>query len=254
MTPEDNSDKINLIHPSRAGKTKEEHMDFGRAFTFQFDDQDWVKKILIAAIIPLIPLIGSLAVAGWGIEITRRVIRGEATPLADWNDFGGYLGKGFQFLIIVIVYVIPLIVLGICPTVLLTTPAYTSGNVDETTSVLAILATVCFGLIFFVYAIFLAFMLPAALGRLADTGELGSALRFREVFGLVKAAPMAYLMVILGGIVSSFIGSLGTIGCGVGMLATTAYAATVNAHLQGQAYLEATGKRDLQTGFIPPVS
>jgi hypothetical protein len=226
-------------------------MDFGKAFSYQFEDQDWVKKILIAAVIPLIPLIGFLVVAGWGIEITRRVIRGEPEPLADWDNFGGYLGRGFQFLIIALVYALPLIITGVFPSILLTAPYSNTGTVDSTVSTLAIIATLCFGLIFIVYGFFLAFMLPAALGRFADTGEMGSAFRFREVFGLVKAAPTAYLMVVLGSIISSFIASLGTIACGVGALATTAYSTTINSHLQAQAYMEATSHTRIQTDDLP---
>src|SRR4030065_1188818 len=102
---------------------KEEVMDFGKAFSYQFEDQDWIKKILIAAVIPLIPIIGSLVVAGWGVEITKRVIHHEPFPLADWNDFGGYLGKGFKMAVIALVYALPLIIVAICPSVLLTVPA-----------------------------------------------------------------------------------------------------------------------------------
>ena len=219
-------------------------MDFGKAFSYQFEDQDWIKKILIAAVIPLIPIIGSLVAAGWGIEITKRVIRHEPLPLADWNDFGGYLGKGFKMVVIGIVYALPLIIVGICPTVLLTVP-YSDGGSNDTLMYIAYAATACFGLIFFLYGILLAFLIPAAIGRFAETDQMGAAFKFREVFALVKAAPMAYLMVILGTILSSFVASLGSIACGVGALATAAYATSINAHLQGQAYLEATSQADV---------
>lgn len=220
-------------------------MDFGKAFSYQFEDQDWIKKILIAAVIPLIPIIGSLIAAGWGVEITRRVIQNDPQPLAEWDDFGGYLAKGFKLVIIGLVYALPLIIVGICPTVLLTTP-YTTEPGNDVVMYIAYAATACFGLIFFLYAILLAFMIPAATGRFADTGQLGAAFKFRDVFALVKAAPTAYLMVILGTIISGFVGSLGSIACLVGALATTAYATSINAHLQGQAYLEANPQPPLE--------
>lgn len=220
-------------------------MDFGKAFSYQFEDQDWIKKILIAAVVPLIPIIGSLITAGWGIEITKRVIHREPLPLADWNDFGGYLGKGFKMLIIGLVYALPLIIIGICPTVLLSVPYSSNGGSNDMLMYVAYAATACFGLIAILYGILLAFMIPAATARFAETDQLGAAFKFREIFALVKAAPMAYLMVILGTILSSFIASLGSIACGVGLLATTAYATSINAHLQGQAYLEATSQANI---------
>ena len=62
-------------------------MDIGKSFTFVFEDNDWIVKILIAAAILLlgvffswlllIPLIlAVLLLSGYGVEITRLVIRG----------------------------------------------------------------------------------------------------------------------------------------------------------------------------------
>jgi hypothetical protein len=81
-----------------------------------------------------------------------------------------------------------------------------------------------------------AFVLPAAIGNFAATGQLGAAFRFNEVFGLVRAAPGAYFMVFLGSIVASIIAGLGLIACIIGVLFTAAYAYMINAHLWGQAY------------------
>jgi hypothetical protein len=211
-------------------------MEFGKAFSFQFEDQDWIKKILIAALVPLIPIVGSLIVAGWSVEITKRVIQRDPRPLADWNDFGGYIVKGLKVMVIGLVYALPLIILSICPSILL----IAGSNGDDALFDVAMAAFACYGLLAIIYGVTLAFIVPAAIGRFAATNQLGAALKLGEVYGLVKAAPMAYLMVILGTIVSGFIASLGTIACGVGVLATTAYATTINAQLAGQAYLEAT--------------
>jgi uncharacterized membrane protein len=40
-------------------------MDFGRAFSFVFEDPDWLKKVAIAGLVMLIPVIGQLVVLGW---------------------------------------------------------------------------------------------------------------------------------------------------------------------------------------------
>ena len=50
-------------------------MDFGLAFSFPFQDKNWLQKILIAGLIMLIPIVGWFAVIGWALEITRRVVR-----------------------------------------------------------------------------------------------------------------------------------------------------------------------------------
>jgi len=41
-------------------------MDFGKAFSFVFEDEDWIKKIGVGGLISLIPVIGVFLVLGWG--------------------------------------------------------------------------------------------------------------------------------------------------------------------------------------------
>lgn len=211
-------------------------MDFGKAFTYQFNDQDWITKILIAAIIPLIPIIGSLVVAGWGVEITKRTIRMESQPLADWNDFGGYLLKGIKVFLIALIYSLPIIIVSLGLTLLFLVPV--DNNVEWIQS-MAIIGSVCAGLIALIYMVLLVFVLPAAIARFAYTDQMGSAFRLRELTSLIRSAPVAWLMVFLGGIISGFISSLGSLACVIGVLPATAYTTSINAHLQGQAYLEA---------------
>jgi hypothetical protein len=68
-----------------------------------------------------------------------------------------------------------------------------------------------------------------------------------EVFGLVRAAPVAYLLVFVGSIAAGFIASLGTLACVIGVFVTSAYASTVNMHLIGQAYNAASDIKAMQS-------
>ena len=87
-------------------------MNFGRPFSFAFEDPDWLKKIALAALVTLIPVVGQFFIMGWGLEITRRVIKGEPTLLPDL-DFGKNLGTGFKAWVISLVYSIPFMVMAI---------------------------------------------------------------------------------------------------------------------------------------------
>lgn len=80
---------------------------------------------------------------------------------------------------------------------------------------------------------------------MAATDNLSAGFRFSEVIRLVRSAPGAYLMVLLGVIISGILGSLGVILCVIGVFFTLAYAMAVNGHLYGQAYREATTNRTL---------
>jgi hypothetical protein len=218
-------------------------MEFGKAFSFQFQDPDWIKKILIGALIMLIPLVGELVVIGWGFEITKRVIRQDPSPLPDWSNFMGNLVSGLKLFVVYLVYLLPIILVSACSQSVYLIPSDVMDS--NTMATVSMVVMICFGCVAFLYGIVIAFLLPAAVGNFAATDQLGAAFRFGEVFNLVKAAPVAYLLVILGSLLSSIIASLGSIACGVGALATTTYAMTVNGHLQGQAYNEAKAKQGL---------
>jgi len=211
-------------------------MNFGQAFTFVFEDPDWVKKVLIPALVTLIPIVGVFVLMGWMMDITRRVIQKNPRPLPEL-DFGRQLGEGFKGFVVALVYSLPMIIM-IIP-IAVASSMMDSMDPDTYPMVIGIVSVCCGGLTVF-YGLFMAYAIPAALGNLAARGNLGAAFRFSEVFGLLRAAPGAYLMVLLGVIVAGFISGAGTIACVIGAFATMAYGQAVLGHLYGQAYSEAT--------------
>jgi hypothetical protein len=225
-------------------------MDVGRSFSFVVDDKDWAVKILIAAGILLggillswlllIPLILAAALlTGYALEITRRVIRGDAQLLPEWNDWGALIADGLKVIVIGIVYALPMIAVAVCVGV----PA---GLLGESNSSAAVALSNLFSGLLTVaslaWGIFLAFVLPAAIGFFADTGEMASAFRFGEVLALVRRNLSTYLVTVLMSWVALIVGGLGKLACGVGWLATFPYAHMVIGHLTGQAYLVAQGR------------
>lgn len=214
-------------------------MNLGKAFTYPFDDPDWMKKIGIAAVMMIIPIVGGLFVMGWAIEITRRVIQGEAYPMPQWEDFMGLLVKGLKVVVISLVYLLPVILVSACTQGLTLLGQETGEDIVMT---IAMVVSVCFGCLVFLYSLLAGLVLPAAFGKFAATGDLKAAFRFGEVISMVRAVPVAYIMVLLGGFVASLIGGLGVIACVIGVFVTIPYANAVTAHLWGQAYREAGGQ------------
>jgi len=212
-------------------------MDFGLAFSFPFQDEKWIEKIVVAALISIIPIIGWFALLGWSIEIGRRVINGDKQVLADWSDFGGLLTLGFKAWVAALVFSIPLIIVWV--PVGLFSGLIGSTDGDAAGAIISIVSF-CMICLTFTYSIALLFFLPASYGRLAATDGLGESLNIRELWTIVRNAPSAYLIVLLGYIVAGFIASLGSILCLVGVFLTTAYSLAVEGHLLGQAYVEGT--------------
>ncbi len=212
-------------------------MDFGRAFSFPFQDPDWFKKTAIVALVSIIPVIGQFVLLGWAFEVVRRLINRESDIPLPSLDFGGQLGKGFMLWLVSLIYAIPTIIFTL-PMQL--TPMIAAGMDDpEVGATIVAVISICCGGLSLIYSLLLLFVLPAAWGQYAARGEFGAAFRFGEVFGLVRKAPVAYLLVALGYLLSfSIIAPLGLIACVIGVFLTTAYAALVTAHLTGQAYLQ----------------
>jgi hypothetical protein len=212
-------------------------MDFGLAFSYVFKDPDWFKKIAIAGVILLIPILGQLVVLGWALNITKRVINRDPEPLPN-IDFGADLGRGFAAFVISFVYALPITLLSGILGIIDTIVANQSSS-DVVAWIVVVMAT-CFGLFALVYGLLIAVMLPAAYGNYVAKGSLGAAFNVGQVFGLVKKALGAYVMVVLGMILVGFIAPLGSIACIIGVVLTVAYSQAVMGHFYGQAYNEAT--------------
>jgi hypothetical protein len=214
-------------------------MDFGQAFTFVFDDEEWIKKIGLGGLLCLIPIIGWLVVLGWGVEITKRVINKEAEILPDWSDFGGYLTRGFLVFLVIFIYMLPVTVFSGCSGGL--TAAADSYGEDALLTA-AWIVTSCISCFTFLYSIAAYLILPAAVAKYAMTGELGEAFKIKEIYSMVRDNLGTYGLVLLGGLVASLVSSLGVIACVIGVLFTMVYAMAINGHLWGQAYsVSATG-------------
>ncbi|MEE8356719.1 MAG: DUF4013 domain-containing protein, partial [Anaerolineales bacterium] len=156
-------------------------MDFGKAFSFVFEDEDWLKKIAVGGLFSLIPVIGIFVVLGWGVEITKRVINGDPEVLPDWSDFGGYLTRGFMVFLVAFIYLLPVILLQVCSSL-----PYLYEAADETLLTIFTIVTVCFGCLTTIYSIGAYLLLPAAIARYAATGEVSAAFKLGEVFKMVK--------------------------------------------------------------------
>jgi len=174
-------------------------MQFGKSFTYMFEEDDWVTKILLAIVIAFIPFVGVLAVSGWMVEIASRVIHDEDEKLPDWSGFVDYLIKGLVVILIGFVYMLPFIVVQICG---ISLAAFTQ-DAGDAVSTLGAVSGICLGLFALVYAVLVGFLLMAAIGIYADTGEIGAAFRIGEAFkmletGNIKDALQKPLTTILG--------------------------------------------------------
>jgi len=215
-------------------------MDIGSSFTYPFDDQDWIKKVLIGAVVGLIPIVGPLLQMGYSVEALRRTIDRTPVPLPEWDDWGGKLVKGLVYWVISFIYALPLILVVACVSgVGVALTGALNGDSDTAGTVIALIQ-ICFGCLAFIYSLALGLVLPAAIARYAAFGEFGAAFQFGQVLAMVRDNIGTYLIVLVMSLVAGLVASLGVIACVVGVLVTAFYAQLVIAHLYGSAYNVAT--------------
>ncbi len=213
-------------------------MNLGKAFTYPFEDPDYLKKLGIAALMALIPIFGSMVLIGWQVEITRRVFRRQTPVLPEWTDFGALFMQGLKAFVVLLVYLLPIILINACVQVSMI-PLQSQSN--NTFVMISSVVGIVGGCLSFILGIATALLLPPALGIFADTGQIGAALKFNDVIALLRANTSAYLLAFVGSLITGILVPLGIILCCVGLFITLALASAINGHLHGQAYALAKG-------------
>lgn len=216
-------------------------MDFGAAIQFIFQDQDWIKKILIMTLITLIPFVGAFVLLGWSLQIARAVKRGDAVVALPELNFGEQLREGFMVFLGYLIYSIPALVLS-CFYAL---PALLAENMDEETlATLLVVVQVCVSCVILIYYIAVYFVFVPGYIRYMDSGEFSAFTGIGENIATARenvgVLGQLLLFIILANLVGSLAISLLSFICLIGLVVTPMLAA-VQSHLIGQAARKLVG-------------
>lgn len=225
-------------------------MDIGKSFSFPFEDEKWLSKLVIGAIVSAIPIV-NIIFAGYIVDTIRNVMAGLARPLPEWVDWGDKFMKGLILFLASLVYSIPVIcvsVLAFFP-IMAVSNAQNNQNMQEAlgwfTSGVGILA-LCF---LTLYGLALSFFLPAVLVNFARKGTFASCFEFGEIVSvfskdmgkyltawlifLIASIVVSVIVSVVGGVLA-FIPCLGWILAWVLGGVAAVYPGLVGAHLFGQ--------------------
>jgi hypothetical protein len=244
-------------------------MDFGKSFVFMFGDPDWLRKVGIGALVALVGIllgpifIGLFAfifLAGYSLDVTRNVIRGQVHPLPEWDDWGGFFVRGLRLAAALFVWGLP-VLLAMLPILF---GAIWLGNEpgDEAVfgGVFLFMCGLCLAVL---WGIFVTVISPAIYVRLAETERFSSAFEVGELWSFTTRnlgnVIIAVLLTWLAGLIASVVGGAGALLCGVGVLITmplaTVWQYLVMAHLFGQIGAVDRGVRlqdlDVETPALP---
>ena len=197
------------------------------AFSWPFRDPQWVSKLLILALTLLIPVVGSINGLGWMLASLDRLRAGEET-LAPANL--RYIGRGIRLFAVEFIYAIGITIVALL--IFLPAIALSVNQGQGSANSALIAAAVLLNFIGFsaitVLSLALTFAMPAIV-LATDQGGIAAGINLGAVVRRSRMNLTHTLIVGLMLIAASFVGSIGSIACGVGILVTSAYALAMQA-------------------------
>src|SRR5579859_4200796 len=197
------------------------------AFSWPARDPAWVAKVMVIGLIFLIPVVGAINGLGWMLAAVDRLRAGQdGLPPANLR----YLRRGWQLFLVVLIYEVAVALIAALvylPSVLILVHEG-RGN----SNVAAVSGAVLLSLLSFSIAtlgtLALNFAVPSIV-LATDREGIAGGLRIREVVRTVRASIALSLIAGLMLIAASFVGSVGIVACGVGVIFSTAYSLAMQA-------------------------
>ncbi len=223
-------------------------MQIGKAFTYTFEDAKWFSKLLIGALISIVPFL-NIAWGGYTCEIIRRVSRQDPEPLAGWDDLGTKFMQGLILVIAGIIYSLPIIILSLFMIPLFAGAAATEGDMQTMLATAGTGIGILLGCLISLYVLALTVFMPAVQINYARKVTFGSCFEIGAIIRLATSnlgnyflAWLAYLVFamlagLVGGGIATILGLIPCIGWILAVLITaviTPLVGVVYAHLFGQ--------------------
>lgn len=210
------------------------------AFAWPFRDPEWPAKLIIIALILLIPIVGAINGIGWMLASLDRLRAGEER-LAPANL--SHLGRGIRLFAVELVYGIGIGVIAAVVFVPAIALEVQQGNGSGDSALIggAIFLNLLGVSVVTVLSLALTFLMPAIV-LATDSGGVGAGVNVMAVIRRSRVSLNHTLIAGLMLIAASFVGSLGAVACGIGALVTTAFALAMQAWIirsfeQGQVPL-----------------
>lgn len=197
------------------------------AFAWPLRDPGWLTKLLIIGVILLLPIVGAINGLGWMLASLDRLRAGEER-LAPANL--GYIGRGLPLFVVNFVYflAVALVAALIYVPAVIAATNQSQGRVNPALVSLAILLSLLAFSVATLGSLALNFAMPSIV-LATDRDGIRGGVQARAVLRAACANISNTLIAGLMLIAASFVGSLGLIACGVGILFTTAYALAMQA-------------------------
>lgn len=207
--------------------------NIGRAFTFMFEDRDWVQKILLGAAFVLLSflVIPIPFLIGYYLEAARNASEGKPLPLPVWDQLGDKFLLGLLYIIAALVYLIPLFIINLILT-----------QIPCIGALASLLLSIAVSLI-----------MPYIGVQIARTRKIAPAFDLTAIIAFVSQNLMNLIIVFIMGIALSILAGLGTLALVIGVFFTSFYAGLVNSFLWGEVVrIAEQGDAAISVEDVPP--
>lgn len=210
--------------------------EFGRPFSYLFDDPRWLQKIGIGGLFYLLtPLIvGWFFLFGYMAQTARNIVAGATHPLPEWENLGTYFTEGARLVGVVLLWMAPLFVL----TVALVIPAIAIDLADQhrPIQIVAAVAIGCLSCLLAPLWLAMILLMPMSVTFAAVEQRFGAAFEVRRIFALVRDHIGNYLLAILILFIAHAIGGAGFGVLCFGVMFTAFWALMISTHALAQVY------------------
>lgn len=214
-------------------------MDINKALTFPTEDERWITKLAIGALLFILSflIIPIFFIYGYMIQLMRNVMAGIEKPLPEWGDWGKLFMDGLNMFIAGLVYTLPISLALCCSLAFFLPSANMEGDAAEIMAGIGVLAMVGMSCIVFIFALALMVIGPAIAIQYAREGTLGACFRFSEVIGIARDnigdIVIALVVVFAISFVLSLVSIIPIIGWII-LLAANMYVIFITGHMYGQ--------------------
>jgi hypothetical protein len=224
-------------------------MDLGKALSYLFADPKWLKKLLLAAFVSVLPVLGQIILIGWLLDTLRNIRAGQPYPIPEWSgdDLARWLGRGVAAWVSVMAWILPCaLVLGIIFTCgsfglqVLTGGAMSAvpsggqgaGSLMAGLGTVYIIVLCCFSCVAVLALIIVVLGAMVPYIRFAVTDRMDVGLDYRANFRLLFANIGPFLLILLVAFVALIVvGIVNVITLGIGTFVTTPYISLVFTYL-----------------------
>ncbi len=229
-------------------------MDIGQAFKYPFEDERWTEKLGIGALLYFVPIL-NFAIAGFTVQIERRVAYRDPRPMPGWSDLGALFMDGLMLTLAIILYALPsALLIGLGMVVGLFLGILFGAAVDPLVGfLLGMMVFALFVVVNWAYSLVVSVLIPAITIQYARWGNFGACFKFGQMIALIRSNPGGYFtawavktvgaialatLLMPVGMILSFIPLIGTILMWVLYIGAYFYLALITAHVYGQLMAE----------------